>query len=116
MIESRESKLSKTVHCDKCLKEIRIRGDLVTATMFFQVVPYHEDCYGKDLKGAKTLFLNNQPINGFSGNFLTLLAFAIFIASLIIDEETMIYLSILSLIAIMYRVYSFIIYERHLEK
>ncbi|SFC34658.1 hypothetical protein SAMN02799633_00529 [Bacillus sp. UNCCL81] len=108
--------LAKTVHCDRCLKEIRIRGDLVTATMFFQVVPYHEDCYAKDLKGAKTLFLNNQPINGFSGNFLTLLAFAVFIASFFIDDNSMIYLSVLALIAILYRLYSFFIFERHLEK
>ncbi|MFD4706696.1 hypothetical protein ACFWM3_17765 [Gottfriedia sp. NPDC058432] len=108
--------MAKTVYCDRCLKEIRIRGDLVTATMFFQVVPYHEDCYAKDLKGVKTLFLNNQPINGFSGNFLSFLAFAICIATFFIDDHSMIYLLILALIAIMYRLYSFFIFERHLEK
>ncbi|PEJ59020.1 MULTISPECIES: hypothetical protein [unclassified Bacillus (in: firmicutes)] len=108
--------MSKTVHCDRCSQEIRIRGDLVTATMFFQVVPYHEDCYAKDLKGAKTLILNNQPINGFSGNFLTFIAIVVFILSFFINDETMIYLSILSAIPIIYRLYSFIIYERHLEK
>ena len=108
--------MSKIVTCDKCLKEIKIRGDLVTATMFFEVIPYHEDCYANDLKGAKTLFLNNQPINGFSGNFLAFLAIIICIVSFFIEDETMIFLLILSLVPIIYRLYSFVIYKRHLEK
>ncbi|WP_088073044.1 hypothetical protein [Gottfriedia luciferensis] len=108
--------MSKIVYCDKCLKEIRIRGDLVTTTMFFQVVPYHEDCYAKDLKGAKTFFLSNQPINGFSGNFLSFLAILICISTFFINDETMIYLFFFTLFPIIYRLYSYFIYERHLEK
>ncbi|MEH7452566.1 hypothetical protein [Gottfriedia acidiceleris] len=108
--------MTKSIHCDKCLKEIRIREDLVASVVFFTVVPYHEDCYAKDLKGAKTLFLNNQPINGFSGNFITLLALFVIIALFFIKDETMTYVRVISTIPIIYRVYSYIALERYLEK
>lgn len=104
------------MHCEKCLGEIELRDDLVTATMLFSVVPYHEDCYAKDLKGAKTLFLNNQPINGFSGNFMTLFAFVVGIWLVIFADGGMKLYSVLFLIAVFYRLYSFYTFERHLEK
>ncbi len=108
--------MTKTIHCEKCLKEIRIRGDLVTAISFFEVIPYHEDCYARDLKGAKTLILSNQPINSISGNFISLMAIAILIVSLFVREETMWFISIISIIPIVYRAYSFFVFERYLEK
>ncbi|PFH82558.1 hypothetical protein [Bacillus sp. AFS088145] len=108
--------MSKEIHCDRCLKEIRIRGDLVTATSFFKVVPYHEDCYARDIKGAMTLFVNNQPINGFSGNFLTFLAIIIFFVSLFVKNDMMFIITIMSGINILYRFYSYFVYERYLEK
>lgn len=84
--------------------------------MFFEVIPYHEDCYAKDLKGVKTLFLNNQPINGFSGNVLAFFALILFIVSFFIKDDTMVFLAIFMTFPILYRLYSFIVYERHIEK
>lgn len=84
--------------------------------MFFEVIPYHEDCYAKDLKGVKTLFLNNQPINGFSGNVLVFFALILFIVSFFIKDDTMVFLAIFMTFPILYRLYSFIVYERHIEK
>lgn len=80
------------------------------------MIPYHEDCYAKDLKGAKTLFLNNQPVNGFSGNLLAFFALIVLIVSLFIKEDMMIFLTIFMVFPILYRVYSYIVYERHIEK
>ncbi|MRH41257.1 hypothetical protein GH741_01050 [Aquibacillus halophilus] len=76
------------VYCDKCLQEIKIRDDLVTSTLAFEVVPYHEDCYDKDLKGAKTFFLSNKPLNGFSGNFSFILAIILAIGWLLFASDT----------------------------
>jgi len=104
----------KTIYCDKCLREITVRSDLVTAILFFEVVPYHTDCYAKDLKGFKTLFLENQPINGFSGNVITIFAILLCIACLF--YEPMKYLSIIAIIQIIYRFYSYFVYERYIEK
>lgn len=84
--------------------------------MFFEVIPYHEDCYAKDLKGVKTLFLNNQPINGFSGNILAFFALIILVVSFFLKEDTMIFLAIFMVFPILYRLYSFVVYERHIEK
>jgi hypothetical protein len=80
------------------------------------VIPYHEDCYAKDLKGVKTLFLNNQPVNGFSGNLLAFFALLVLIVSLFIKEDTMIFLTIFMVFPILYRLYSYLVYERHIEK
>ena len=52
ILSQRVRNLTKHVYCEKCVGEIEFRGDLVTTTILFDVVPYHEDCYAKDLKGA----------------------------------------------------------------
>ncbi|WP_407270210.1 hypothetical protein [Radiobacillus sp. PE A8.2] len=106
----------RTVYCTKCLKEIRVRDDLVTATSFFIVDPYHTACYAEDLKGAKTLFLSNEPINGFAGNFVTIVALLAFIVILLIYDSPFKWLSAAALIVVGYRIYSYIVFERHIEK
>lgn len=108
--------MSKLVYCSKCLREITFRGDLVTSTLLFEVVPYHEECFARDLKSPKTLFLGNQPLNGFSGNFVTFFAMLSSIVWLIIGDSQMKWLSLLAMILVIYRLYSFFRYERHLEK
>ncbi|WLD94612.1 hypothetical protein [Alkalihalobacillus sp. AL-G] len=108
--------MAKPVYCDKCHGEINNREDLVTATMFVSVVPYHESCYSKDLKGAKTFFLANQPINGFSGNFGVVVAALFGFGLLVFAEGGTRFTSVIFLLAVFYRLYSYIAYERHLEK
>jgi hypothetical protein len=108
--------LAKTIYCDKCLKEIKIRSDLVTSTLFFEVIPYHEDCYAKDLKGAKSFFLNNQPLNGFSGNFGVVVTVIIAFVWFFNAEGWAKLSSLLALLPLSYRLYSYFYYERHLEK
>ncbi|QDP41173.1 hypothetical protein [Radiobacillus deserti] len=106
--------MSKTIYCDKCLKEIKVRDDLVTSTLLFEVIPYHEDCYTKDLKGIKTLFLDNQPLNGFSGNVLFFLAIIIAIGWIVIAEGSLKWLSLLAIVPIGYRLYSYYNFERYI--
>lgn len=105
--------VSKAVYCEKCSKEIKFRGDLVTATLFFVIVAYHEDCYVKDLKGFRGLLLDNQPLNGFSGNFLFIMSILVGIG---FSFGSMKWVSIVALIPIVYRLFSFYMFERLLEK
>ncbi|WP_433745535.1 hypothetical protein [Falsibacillus pallidus] len=108
--------MTKKVYCEKCVKEIKFRDDLVTAVLFLKVVPYHSDCYAKDLKSAKTFFLDNKPLNGFSGNLGFVLALILAIGWSLISAGLSKWWSLLVIIAIGYRLYSYIMFERHVEK
>jgi hypothetical protein len=105
--------VSKAVYCEKCSKEIKFRGDLVTATLFFVIVAYHENCYAKELKGFRGLFLDNQTLNGFSGNFLFVMAILVGIG---FAFGSMKWVSIVAVIPVLYRFFSFYKFERLLEK
>jgi len=107
--------MSKTIYCDKCSGEIKYRDDLVTATYLFEVVPYHEQCFTKELKGLNTLFLDNQPLNSFTSNFMIVVAILFSIGLLIFGGDYK-FTSILFLIPVIYRIYSYLSFERHLEK
>ena len=105
--------MSKAVYCEKCSSEIKFRGDLVTTTLIFLIVAYHEDCYAKDLKGFRGIFLNNQILNGFSGNFLFITAVLVSIG---FAFGSMKWVSIVALLPVLYRIYSYYRFERRLEK
>ena len=105
--------MSKAVYCEKCSKEIKFRGDLVTTTLFFLIVAYHENCYVKDLKGFRGLFLHNQTLNGFSGNFMFVMAILVGIG---FAFGSMKWVSIIALIPIVFRFFSFYLIERRLGK
>lgn len=108
--------MSKQVYCDKCKREIRVRDDLVTPTIFFEVIPYHEECFAKDLKSIKTLFLDNHPINGFVGNMAAILACVLIPMCFFIDDVKLKVIAAFLIIGLIYRVYSYYVFERHLEK
>jgi len=105
--------MSKAVYCEKCSREIKFRGNLVTTTLFFWIVAYHEECYAKDLKGLRGVFLDNQTLNGFSGNFLFVMAILVGIG---FAFGSMKWVSIIALLPVLYRVFSFYRFERRLEE
>ncbi|MBU9713837.1 hypothetical protein [Evansella tamaricis] len=104
----------KMVICEKCSGVIKHRDDLVTAVLIYAVVPYHERCYANDIKGAKSFILNNQPLNGFSGNLVVILSIIIAFLWLLFNDSK--WFSILVLLPISYRLYSYLIYEIHTKK
>lgn len=105
--------MSRAVYCEKCSREIKCRGDLVTTRLLFLIVAYHVDCYAKDLKGFRGIFLNNQLINGFSGNFVFISAVLVSIG---FAFGSMKWVSIVALLPVLYRIYSYYWFERTLEK
>ncbi|RIW33974.1 hypothetical protein D3H55_10260 [Bacillus salacetis] len=108
--------MSKEIYCDACQKQIKVRDDLITATIMFEVAPFHENCYGTSIKGAKTLFISNEPINGFAGSAFTVFSVIIAILWAVFTEDAMRWVSLLALIPVVYRLFSYFRYERHLEK
>src|SRR5699024_9528003 len=106
--------MGKPVICEHCLTEITDKRDLVTASYFIFIVPYHAYCYSQGLKGVKTFILNNYPLNSVYGNFSAITAFIAIIISLIILPVTSKYLAFIPDILIVGRLLSYILYERHL--
>jgi hypothetical protein len=102
------------VICEKCAGAIKNRDDLVTAVLIYAIVPYHEKCYANDLKGAKSFFLDNQPLNGFSGNFIFILSIIIAFLWLLFGDSK--WYALIALLPIGYRLYSYFVYEIHTKK
>lgn len=103
------------VICEKCNGEVVSSADLVTDTYVVGVVAYHERCYVQDIKGGRSFFLSNVPLNGFASNLTTI--FTIIIALLLAifaDSERVI--ALLAIIPLGYRLYSYLVYERHLKE
>lgn len=50
--------------CRECGYPIKTRDDLVTAFRWLVVKPMHAACYAKSLRGFRTIFMNNYPLNG----------------------------------------------------
>ena len=102
----------KTIYCQRCVGEITDKDDLVVTNNFLSIVPYHAECFSKELKGLSTIFTGNSPINGTASNVSTVLAVIIGIVVLFISELR--YISVISLLFLCVRFYSWFQYERHL--
>ena len=90
----------------------KFTGELVTTTFMFKVVPYHEGCYAKDLKGLRTFFVSNNPVNGISGNITAVLSIFIGIFALLFLDGFTKSVGLLAFVAVGYRLYSYIQFEK----
>jgi hypothetical protein len=104
----------KNIYCEKCAAEITDKNNLVIATYFFYITTYHDQCYSRTLKGRKTLFVGNEPINGFSGNLKAILAFVLAMI-LFLDGGAFLFVGIVALLVPIVRLYAWFTIERHLE-
>jgi len=102
----------KQIYCEQCSGQIQSKDDLITMFIVMSIVPLHSDCYGKQLKGGAS-FLMNKPLNGWYGNiqstFFLLLAIGLFI----FGNRELKFIAIVVCIPVIYRLGSYIIYERH---
>src|SRR5699024_4520697 len=115
-MESKGCLMGKPVICEHCLTEITDKRDLVTASYFIFIVPYHAYFYSVGFKGVQTFILNNYPPNGDAVYFSAITAFIAIIISLIIFPGTVKYLAIITSVLVIARLLSYIIYERHLAR
>lgn len=103
---------NKTVYCEKCGGVIKNSYELVVTTRFLSIVPYHDRCFLDSIKGLSTMIVGNVPLNGTASNVGTVFALIIGIIVLFIPDLR--YISIVSLITILIRFYSWFNYERFL--
>lgn len=103
----------KTIRCERCNGVIEYRSDVVITTSFLNVVSYHDRCFSQEVKGMKTIFVNNTPINGTASNFGTVVI-GIFFLIFLFSSETRL-ASLILLIPILVRAYAWFNIERHLK-
>ena len=51
---------NKTIYCAKCAGEITNKEDLVITNNILTIVPYHGECFSKELKGVSTILVGND--------------------------------------------------------
>lgn len=108
--------MSKPIICEQCHKVIEEKEDLVTASIFFRVKPYHYFCYGKDVRGSRSVFFTNHPLNGLSGTISYLLTFLMTVALFLFTEGFIKYIALVYLITeTSLRIYAYYTYSRHLK-
>lgn len=94
--------------------EIKERNNLVISTFFFSLAAYHDSCFSRSLKGVKTAFIGNEPINGFSGNVKAIIATVLAII-LLLNNGSYRFIGFIALLVPLVRIYAWFMIERHLE-
>lgn len=108
--------MRKKIICEGCKQRIVFREEFVAALIIFYLKPYHEDCYARELRKYEAFFFNGLPING---NIWTLHAFLgapIAFIILISASGGLKWLALVVAYPTIYRVLTYIFYERHLRE
>ncbi|MDF2557114.1 MAG: hypothetical protein K0R71_942 [Bacillales bacterium] len=108
--------MKKMIVCDHCRREITFRGDLSVVLVSPTIHPYHDECFSKENKGFSGIFLSDTVINGFGFSFMAIVSFILSITLFITSEQNQKWLALFLLIVPIYRLVSYLLFERHLEK
>ncbi|MTI49864.1 hypothetical protein [Sporosalibacterium faouarense] len=109
----KDSNGRKFIHCEKCKGQINNKEELVVTTILFDIVAYHDECFSKDIKKAKGLFIDNRPINGSLGNIGVVVSLILIPLAYYVLEYR--FLAFVFLLAPLIKFISWFKYERHLE-
>lgn len=103
------------VFCEECSRLIRDKDELVTTTVLFSLVPYCKDCYVDQIKGMSSLIVSNTPVNGTYSNFFSVVGLIALIPIMFISDSIKYVFIIGIIIFLLYRVFSYLWFERHLN-
>nr|WP_289039062.1 hypothetical protein [uncultured Allobacillus sp.] len=106
----------KTITCIRCKKPIERKSNLVVSNMKMVLRPFHEKCFKEHVKMKReqaSMFFDAMPINGTYANIMTLI-FLLLITSFALVFEVPIVLYVLCAIYPIYRLSSWLIFERKL--
>ena len=103
----------KLIICHRCGAEISHNSDLVVVVNFLKPIPYHNDCYSKELKELSRFWVSNQPVNGSIGIIQT--GIAVLGALILPFIKGYRFLTIICIIGLYIRWYSWYHIERHLK-
>ena len=111
-------KKKKEIYCEHCSGVINDKHDLIVGVSIFTPIALHNECFIRNIKGAKGLFIADQPLKGFWSNAFALFALIIFIIGIALFSFGQLtefwYFILLPAITLVYRLLSYINYERHL--
>ncbi|WP_079480779.1 hypothetical protein [Halobacillus salinus] len=108
----------ETNRCRYCYKEIRDRDELVTASNWFRVRPFHYRCFELVEQEAKTIAGTWNPVNGTTG----LVTVILMLVLVVVMWTTNILggigdiLGALALYPVLLRVFSYFVFEMRLPK
>lgn len=104
--------------CRYCNKEIKDRDQLVTASNFFRMKPFHSVCFKELEKEVKTLWGFWRPLNGVSGNTRAIIMGALAVWLLGTDSLEMIgdLIGVIALYSVIIRIMSYFFFERKIPK
>ena len=106
----------KTITCIRCKQSIGKKSNLVVSNMKMVLRPFHEKCFKEHVKMKReqaSMFFDAMQLNGTYGNVMTLI-FLLLIISFILVFEVPIFVYVLCVIYPLYRLSSWLIYERKL--
>ncbi|QAS51782.1 hypothetical protein [Halobacillus litoralis] len=104
--------------CRYCYKEIQDRDELITASNWFRVRPYHYRCFDLLEQDTRTIAGAWTPVNGRAG-LITVILMVIFAAVLFMTDflgSIGDLIAILALYPIFLRIFSFVVFESRLPK
>ncbi|MFD2924451.1 hypothetical protein [Halobacillus naozhouensis] len=104
--------------CRYCYKPIRDRDELVTASNWFRIKPYHYKCFQEVEQETKTITGTWTPINGYAGliTVLIMLALSVWMLSTNTLGQLGNLIGLLALYPVFLRVVSFAWIESKLPK
>ncbi|WP_096153438.1 hypothetical protein [Bacillus sp. FJAT-45066] len=113
-----DDKKKKEIYCEHCSGVIKDKYDLIVGVNFFTPIAIHNDCFLRSINGSRGLFLADQPLNGFWSNVFAVFVIAFFAIGLILFSFGHLtdfwYFIFIPIITIVYRLMSYLNFERHL--
>ncbi len=104
------------VTCIRCKKPIESKSGLVVSNMKMVMRPFHKECFKEHVQMKReqsSMFFDAMPINGTYGNVMTLIFIGLII-SFVLVLEVPVFVYVLCLIYPIYRLFSWILFERKL--
>ncbi|MFC0523348.1 hypothetical protein ACFFGV_07100 [Pontibacillus salicampi] len=103
-----------SVYCRYCTKDVEERQQLVTATNYFRILPYHRRCFEKVEEETIALTRSFKPVNGLAGNVTAFVLLAVALLFAFTPLLSMIgnVIAVLCLYPVVLRVISYFLYER----
>ncbi|MBN8237246.1 hypothetical protein JF544_18530 [Halobacillus kuroshimensis] len=108
----------KSNMCRYCYKEIKDRDELVTASSWFRLRPYHYQCFEKLVQDTRTVAGVWKPVNGLTGsvNLLVMLILAVGLLGTDLLGSIGDIIGVIALYPLFLRLLSYMIFERPLPK
>ena len=104
----------KRITCKSCYGRIKYRDEFVAGLMIVIMMPFHTDCFSRELKKTTALILANEPINGVLGTFGAIVSGLGSLGFLFFADGLMKWFALPLVIPTIYRIMVFVLYERHL--